>query len=403
MIELSMSVRTDKKDILVVNFFGRFQMSYNGKAITDKTRSSSNQFNSLMQMLTHFAKEGVNKNMLLNVLFSGRDLNDPNHAIHSVMYNAKKRLQSYGLPALNYFVYKEGKYYWNEAIAIHEDAKVLEDVMARAQETEDKKEKMALLEQAVYLYDGDFLEDQIGVPWITRENGRYRRLFISCVNELAKLYDEEGRYDALRDLGLYASRIQPFSNWEMLTMQAYIAAGYIDDAYTLFDDTVELYLHEQGIKPSNKMFELINRLGQQFEHSSGSLQEIQDQLEEGEGNRGGYDCSYPVFHGIYQAISRISERSGQTIYLMLCTIVDTKGNVLTKGEKLEELSPRLEEAIRTTIRRSDIMNKYNKGQYLVLLMNTTMENCEIIQKRINEKFMVNRQRISVRYHVNPLR
>ena len=91
------------------------------------------------------------------------------------------------------------------------------------------------------------------------------------------------------------------------------------------------------------------------------------------------------------------------IYLMLCTIVDTKGNALTKGEKLEELSPRLEEAIRTTIRRSDIMNKYNKGQYLVLLMNTTIENCEIIQHRINEKFMINRQRISVRYYVNPIR
>ena len=113
-------------------------------------------------------------------------------------------------------------------------------------------------------------------------------------------------------------------------------------------------------------------------------------------------CSYPVFHGIYQAIARISERSGQMIYLMLCTIVDTKGNVLTKADKLDELSPRLEEAIRTTIRRSDIMNKYNKGQYLVLLMNTTMENCRIIQKRIDEKFMINRQRISVRYYVNPL-
>ena len=51
---------------------------------------------------------------------------------------------------------------------------------------------------------------------------------------------------------------------------------------------------------------------------------------------------------------------------------------------------------------SDIMNRYNKGQYLVLLMNTTMENCEIIQKRINQKFMVNRQRISVRYYVSAL-
>ena len=31
-----------------------------------------------------------------------------------------------------------------------------------------------------------------------------------------------------------------------------------------------------------------------------------------------------------------------------------------------------------------------------------MENCEIIEKRINEKFMINRQRISVKYYVSPL-
>ncbi|MBQ6334648.1 MAG: bacterial transcriptional activator domain-containing protein [Erysipelotrichaceae bacterium] len=398
-----MSERNRKENVLVVNFFGSFSMSYNGKTITDKAKNNENQFNYLMQLLTHFTKEGVNKNTLLNALFFGRDLNNPNHAIHSVMYNAKKRLQSYGLPKVNYFVAKEGKYYWNEEVEIYEDAKEFERILTEAENEEDEDRKIAMLQEAVYIYQGDFLENQIGVVWITKENWRYRKLFVSCVNELAALLEKNGRYEQLENLGLYASRIQPFSDWETLTMQAYIASGYIDDAYELFDKTVELYLHEQGIKPSNKMFELINKLGEQFEHSSGSLQEIQDHMQEDEEARGGYSCSYPVFHGIYQAISRISERSGQMIYLMLCTIVDTKGNALTKGEKLEELSPRLEEAIRTTIRRSDIMNKYNKGQYLVLLMNTTIENCEIIQHRINEKFMINRQRISVRYYVNPIR
>ncbi len=165
---------------------------------------------------------------------------------------------------------------------------------------------------------------------------------------------------------------------------------------------MEYYLHQQGIRPSGRMYDLINKLSSQFEHSFSSLQEIQENLKEKDEERGGYICSYPVFHGICQAIERISERSGQAIYLMLCTIVDTKGNVLTNEAKLEELSYRLEKAIQTTIRRSDVMNKYNKGQFLVLLMNTTIENCELIQKRIDEKFMIRRQRISVKYLVSPL-
>ena len=89
-------------------------------------------------------------------------------------------------------------------------------------------------------------------------------------------------------------------------------------------------------------------------------------------------------------------------YLMLCTIVDTKGNAMVKGSNLEELSERLGNAIQSTIRRSDIMNKYSKGQYLVLLMNTTIENTQIIQKRINDKFILNRQQIRVKYYVSPV-
>ena len=389
-------------DKLLVTFFGSFSLNYNGKTITDKAKNSENQFNYLMQLMTHYAKEGVNRNTLLNALFSSRDLHDPNHAIYSVMYNAKKRLKSYGLPPVNYFVPKEGKYYWNREVGIVEDVKVFEDLIQKANEAEDDDEKIRILEEAVYLYQGDFLENQIGMAWITKENWRYRRLFVDTVNELAELLKDKGRYDDLERLGLYASTIQPFSDWETLTMEAYIASGNTDDAYELFDDTIELYLHQQGIKPSNRMFDLIARLGEQFEHAAGSLQEIQDHLKEENEGHGGYVCSYPVFQGIYQAITRISERSGQMIYLMLCTIVDTKGNILGKGKKLDELSPRLEEAIRTTIRRSDIMNEYNKGQFLVLLMNTTMENCEIIQKRIDQKFMINRQRIYVKYHVTPL-
>ncbi len=99
-------------------------------------------------------------------------------------------------------------------------------------------------------------------------------------------------------------------------------------------------------------------------------------------------------------IGRIMERGGQSVYLMLCTIVDSKGNPMRDGPILEELSERLEEAIGSSVRRSDVINRYGKGQYLVLLMNITQENCRILQKRINDHFLVGRQRTGIQYHVN---
>ena len=144
----------------------------------------------------------------------------------------------------------------------------------------------------------------------------------------------------------------------------------------------------------------MNQLGNQVMHSYDVLDNIQHNLEEKGIPKGAYLCSYPTFRGIYHHLVRMLERSGQSIYLMLCTIVDSKGRPMKEGAMLEGLAKRLEESICTSIRNSDVVNHYSKGQYLVLLINTTREDCAVIQKRINYKFLTDRQRTGVRYYVN---
>ncbi len=70
------------------------------------------------------------------------------------------------------------------------------------------------------------------------------------------------------------------------------------------------------------------------------------------------------------------------------------------GPKLDELSPRLQEAILTSIRHSDTVTKYGKGQYLVLLTNTSREDCEIVRRRIDKNFLTPNQRTGVDYQIN---
>jgi GGDEF domain-containing protein len=107
-----------------------------------------------------------------------------------------------------------------------------------------------------------------------------------------------------------------------------------------------------------------------------------------------------VFQGIYQMVCRMMRRGGQSAYLMLCTVVDSKGNPMKDGVLLDELSQRLGDAIRNSVRQSDAINRYGKGQYLLLLVNATRENCGIVQKRINQNFLVGRQRTGIQYYVN---
>ena len=379
-------------------------MKYEDRLITGKAKTSESQFNYLMQLLIHAGAEGVPKNVLISTIFGGRDLNNPNHAVHSVIYNAKKHLETFGIPAKNAIYQKDGVYYWNEELPVEEDARRFEELAARAAETSDRSEAIQLYMDAIHLYVGDFLESGTSNPWIAKESYRYRKLFTKTVTETADLLRLTGQYLVMEDLGKFAAKVHPFSDWETLTMEAYVAEGKAEEANALFEKTVELYLNEQGIRPSNRLFGLVNTLSDQIEHRHGLLDDIQAGLveEPEENGGGGYRCSYPVFLGIYRAVDRILERNGQTAYLMLCTIVDSKGNTMQKSERLEEFSRRLGDAIEHTIRRSDIMCRYSAGQYLVMLMNTTLENCSVVQKRINREFIVNRQRISVKYFVNSI-
>lgn len=256
--------------------------------------------------------------------------------------------------------------------------------------------------QACYMYQGEFLADCVGVVWIGYESKRYRKAFQDIVSQAAILLRERGEWLRLEKLGKFAAMASPFSDWEELIMEAYMETGRFDDARRLYEETADYYQREQGIYPSAKMLQMIERLGSQMMYSYELLDTIQKKLteEQDESVMGEYYCTFPVFQGIYQAVLRMMERGGQAVYLMLCTLVDGKGNPVQKEERLEEFTERLKEAICKSVRHGDIVNQFGRGQYLVLLINTTRENCEVVQERINRNFHSGHQRVGVRYHVN---
>ena len=386
---------------LQVQMLGGFSLSWGGKLVAGSTKSSESQFNYLMQLLLHHGENGVSRDMLERVLFEDRDIQDIHHAARSVIYNAKRKLRAAGLPDVNYIEQRKGICYWNPQVPVKEDAAEFERLYRQAEEASDREEKVKLYMEACHLYTGEFLPQQTGVVWVAQEAKRYRALFCSCVERAVRQLRLTQDFPQMEELGIYATAINPLSDWETVTMEALVAMGRYEDARRLYDDTVDLYFQEQGLRPSSRMMELFEKLGTQMEHQYDALDDIQRKLSEGGENAyGGYLCTYPVFQGVYRMVERMMERGGQSVYLMLCMVVDSKGNPMRDGQMLEELAGRLEEAIRDSVRHSDAISRYGKGQYLVLLMNTTRESCGVIQKRINCRFLIGRQRTGIQYYVN---
>lgn len=389
----------EKKETLYVKMFGQFSMLYNGESLLGR-RTGESQFISLMQLLLHNRKNGISRETAEEVLFGNRDVENPHHALRSVVYNAKKRLEKAGLPKCTYIVAEKGMLYWTDKIPVESDTEKFEELYKKAQETKDDGERLKILAETTQCYVGEFLKLYSNTVWIAVEARRYRVMFNHCVEEIVSLLRAKQNYTAMERIGRYAAETAPLCDWESVVMEALLGMGKYEDANRYYSDTVNKYFEEKGMQPFKKLTDTLQLMENQFAHPYNALEKIQEGLNESCIKQGPYVCSYPVFQGIYQMLNRLARRSGQPMCLMLCTIVDSKGVSMKEGKQLDELSDRLMEAIRKSIRRSDVVNRYGKGQYLILLMNVDSEDCGVIQKRINSHFLTGRQRTGVSYCIS---
>ena len=383
-----------------VRTFGGFSIRYKGEELSFGNQSES-QMVQLLQLLLHYRKQGLSRDLAKAALFGDRDVDDVSHSIRNIIYNLRKKLRALGLPESQYVVKRGGVYFWCDDIQVIEDSAEFEEAFDKAMECEDVEQKIELLTDACYMYSGRFLAGNESSVWSAQEAERYREIFSDCVTELTDILKEAHKYKQLLDVSTFASKVDPFSEWEILTLEALGRLGKFDRTESFYRKTVDMYVKEYGGRANSYVREFINRIGLKLVVGHETLEEIQKKIGNPDDyDRKGYYCSLPVFQEIYRMTERMMERSGEKIFLMLCTILDSKGNPMREGSRLEELSERLRNTIIESVRHTDTVTRYGKGQYLVLLINTTEEDCSVVSDRISSRFIREGQRTSLSYSVS---
>ena len=393
---------TKTKDRLNLRTFGGLSVRFHGTEIISGSQGGT-QAGLFLLLLMHFGIEGVARSLIKTTLFEDRDIKDISHTIRNVMYNTRKQLRARGLPDVPYFKQKGGVYYWLDDIDVLEDAKEFEEAYEAALEEEDPEKRCELMTDNCYRYAGRFLAGMDNVAWIYREQERYLDIFNACMEDALTYMRQAHTFKDMYELGLYAVTVDPFHEWEVVVMEALTGLGRFAKAESYYTVTLDKYIKEYGNLHNEYVRDIVHKLGELLFFQTETIDVIQDKLRDSEeSGRGGYYCPRPVFQELYRTVDRTMHRVGEMIYLMLCTIVDSKGNPMREGPKLDELSERLHHAVIESVRTTDTVTKYGKGQYLVLLINTTEENCSIVEKRINQKFKIKRQRTGLEFSVSAL-
>lgn len=387
-------------DVLRVRTFGGFSIVYDDNEISFGQQNES-QIVHLLQLLLHFREKGVSRDLAKAELFGDRDVDDVSHSIRNIIYNLRKKLREFDFPDSQFVVKRGGIYYWADDIPVDEDSSEFERSFNEAMAEKNSERKLELLVRTMYMYKGRFLAGNESSVWSVHEAERYRDLFAQTVNNAADIARDTHKFKLMQDIGVYAAKVDPFSEWEVLTLEALSGLGRFDRTERFYRETVDAYTAEYGGRTNSYVREFVNRIGLKLVIGHENLAEIQEKMrDDSSHDRRGYYCSLPVFQEIYRITERMMERAGDRIFLMLCTIIDSKGNPMLSGTRLEDLSERLKEAIVTSVRYTDTVTRYGKGQYLILLINTSFDDCSIVAKRINSNFMRAGQRTGVSYSVS---
>lgn len=371
--------------LLQVQLFGKDEITYNHAPIL-LSKGSITRGMKLLLILLHSGKKGVARNTLLDDLFGKEELLDASNSLRVILHRLKKMLSDAGLPEYEYIISQGGFFYWDCPMEMEIDTEIFKGLLKEEQKEIDINNKINILQRACELYKGDFLQRLSADEWVLMEGYRYKEMYENALKDLCQYLMEKQEYETVLNMVDAACKMYPFDEWQAVKIDCYIAMNRYQDALHEYEVTARMLMEELGIAPSARMMQQFKIMSSRITNRPQIISEIKECLKEENYQSGAFYCTYPGFRDTYRLMRRAMERTGQSIYLLVCTLIDYKGHPLENSEKLDTLSEALYDTLKVSLRRTDTFTKYSQAQFLVLLMGTNEENCQIVMKRIRSRF-----------------
>lgn len=378
--------KTDKgeqKRTLYIQTLGTVRLTLEGRTISLHTSITGKAFQ-LFLLLAYTGTRGVTRTALQDALYD-RKTTDAANALRINASRLRKLLLQSELPAHNYIVVDKNVYYLTEPEYTGDfqvDVVLLEQLWEKIQKETEIPAKRELLEKACKLYEGEFLPALSGEVWVENLRGRFQEIYFNCVQVLCEILKQQQDYKSLVRVTADAMRLYPTEEWAKLKMDGFVGLQKYKEAMEAYKDAVKDIFSEQGMAVSDQMWERFKSLNQYIENQSRNLENIKEWLCEKERIPGAYCCSYPGFIDCYRMEARAAERKKRHGMLMICTIRDRQGAVITEAEKLQEYMDKLDQCVCVTLRRGDIYTRYSRDQILILVNDLKPEKAVSVENRI---------------------
>lgn len=376
--------------MLSVTTFGKFQI-VNEYGVLNDDNNHSVMLTKLLVFLITYRGRYLTTDELAMALWYDDEVDNPAGALKNLMYRLRLLLKKI-LGEAEYIISTRGSYGWNPKVELELDTEKFERFIENAKHNKtDIQTKIREYEQAILLYQGEFMAKLSEVHWVTTLCTYYHSMYLSAVKNLAELYIEAGMFDELERISNAA--LQYDSADEQLhyfLIFARMKKQKLQLAMESYEKACEILYQELGVRNSVKLQKIYRELLSMNKGKAAEQMEcVQADMVE-TNPRGAFFCGYPVFREIYRFEARRGSVTGETEYLLLLTM-QPEGMREESGAKLEQFRIKnamkhLENTLKKALRMGDVFSKYSDTQFVILLPCCNYESGMLVANRIILKF-----------------
>lgn len=371
--------------MLRVTTFGRFQITEGDVSIGDDSIRSVMLSRLLLYILVYRGKT-LTTETIASAIWQDEETENPAGALKNLMYRLRKNLVN-AFGEENYILTNRGSYQWNPKVAVELDCEQFEKLIEQAKRETDRQQAIKLYEQALLLYQGDFMNKLTDIHWILAMNTYYHSLFLSAVQDVSELYLELKQYGKLEYVCAEALKLEQTDEQIYANqIRAQMYRGNLQMALDSYMNASRIIEKELGVRNSKLLDEIYQELtaigkGQ----NSYNISEVKKDIEE-EDPSGVFFCGYPIFKEIYHLEARKSVRSREPENLLLITVEPQEGDTREVAQyRIRQAMLGLEKVIAECLRAGDVAAKYSDSQFVLLLPSCTEELTMQVAERIMDK------------------
>ena len=396
-----MDKRTSEKLKVKVCTLGKFSLTVGNISISETINRSNRIWNLLAYMLIH-RDNPVTQAELIDAIWPEDDSSNPGNTLKTLIYRVRSLLSEAFGETFQLITSQRGAYSLNKSYEYILDIDEYEKIVAAAAKPGvSDDDRLGYYARACALYGGDYIPRLSAEMWVIPLSMHFHTLHLNLINMYAELLFEKGRHQEVVDLCNEGVRLDAYNeNLHSFIVSAYAKMGNEAAAISHYQVATDMLYRNLGIRPSEALRSIYLKI---MDGSSRNLETdlsiITDSLREEADTDGAFVCDYGFFRAAYRLESRRAARAGICAHVGLLTVSTMTGS-LPPLDILNDTMEQLLEFLVATLRKGDIISRYNGAQYIVLLPTANFEDSEIIITRVIDIFHKKNPRNKLRIAFN---